>query len=260
MFDESYDYQSEAMRFAALAGLYDGRKSEWESRLAETQRQEYCRGGLTVIRGYYSPSPLGDVVVGNCSRGTLTKKYSPKTTNYIYSFNEDGQIIKIESVDQDHICATEYILNNEQTSTGILYDARGNVTRIVEERYDAGRLTCLSVYTPVSDGWLLDYEHYQYLNGKLIRLTQHNCQKSLLKDAGFPAAFSGNSLLTQLLRIPADGVIHRVFEYEDFQIEGSCISGFSVASLGKNGPRPKQAVSLPKPKEFSFAPARRYWK
>ncbi len=52
-------------------------------------RKEYSKGGVTLHRGYYSPSSL-DLVVGGCNRGKLIKGL-PKNNSYDYEYIFDGK-------------------------------------------------------------------------------------------------------------------------------------------------------------------------
>ena len=48
-------------------------------------RKEYAKGGEIIHRGYYCPSPVLDIVIGNCNRGRILKR-PPKENNYNYEY------------------------------------------------------------------------------------------------------------------------------------------------------------------------------
>ena len=245
-----YDYLEEANRLRFKADQFKGRRSELETHLPGVAMKQYASGGETLIRGYYHPSPLGDIVVGNVDRGSLQKSYSRQATTYIYSFDDSGRITRIESVDHGNVWATEFILNCENESTGVLYDVDGNLLRIAEERYQDEKLVEWTVYHIRPEGWEIEHEQYLFENGDLIHMTGHSCTK-IAKLPMF--ALPG---LERMIALPEDGVIHTIYDYQDFVIKDMTVSSFSLIYQGKGAAHPKQTVTLKKPKTFSFAPAR----
>ena len=67
-----------------------------EKALAETRYTEYAKGGKTFHRGYYCPSPVQDLIVGNANRGRLLKRRPAVNYDYIYYLNEARQIIMVD--------------------------------------------------------------------------------------------------------------------------------------------------------------------
>ena len=257
MFIHPYDYAAEASRFSALVEQYADREKELAEERAEAAEKEFARGGETIVRGFYNPSPLEDAITEGRGRGSLTKVFSLKTTKFIYSFDAAGRIMTIESVDHGKVWAKEYIINRKSESLGFLYDAEGRLTRIAEERYADGKLTDWSVFQFFNiqpESWDLDCDQYSYQDGALISMTNHQCHK-LASAPSF--AMPG---LAQFLSLPEDGVIHRIWAYGDFEIRENAVYGYSLTTSGAHGPRPTQVVKLSKPIIFSFAPARSRWK
>lgn len=74
---------------------------------------EYGKGGRVLHRGYYCPSPVIDIVIGNGNRGTLLKR-PRKDYIYDYSFFKDssGRIIMVDG----------YASFSEKNSEKVLYD------------------------------------------------------------------------------------------------------------------------------------------
>lgn len=64
--------------------------------LAETYCTEYAKGGETLHRGYYCPSPVYDLIVGNANRGRLLKRRPVVNYDYIYYLNKARQIIMVD--------------------------------------------------------------------------------------------------------------------------------------------------------------------
>ena len=65
--------------------------------LAETCYREYSKGGESMHRGYYCPSPVYDLLVGNVNRGRLLKRRPAVSYDYIYYLNEARQIIMVDA-------------------------------------------------------------------------------------------------------------------------------------------------------------------
>ena len=68
----------------------------YEEGLRQVVRRQYARGGCTLQRGYYCPSPVLDIIAGNKDRGRLLKKLSGKQPDYMYGFNEAGELLIID--------------------------------------------------------------------------------------------------------------------------------------------------------------------
>jgi len=87
----------EVYKVADYKDKYDLLKQEAEN---NTVRFEYSRGGETMHRGYYCPSPTFDLVIGNCNRGRLLKR-TPKDSkfSYEYAFDKDDNLISVRQAD-----------------------------------------------------------------------------------------------------------------------------------------------------------------
>ena len=59
--------------------------------------REYSKGGESTHRGYYCPSPVIDLLIGNVSRGRLLKRRPAVNYDYIYCLNEARQIIMVDA-------------------------------------------------------------------------------------------------------------------------------------------------------------------
>lgn len=58
----------------------------------------YGRGGTTIHRGWFCPSPIKDIVVGNASRGKLLKNapQQGKPADYVYGFSANDELLTID--------------------------------------------------------------------------------------------------------------------------------------------------------------------
>lgn len=82
---------------------------------------EVSTGGLTIPRGYYCPSPIIDIVIGNVNRGKILKKPSKRShITYRYGFDIQGKLVSVckeeIEVKTKH---KEFIVRNGNTELGI---------------------------------------------------------------------------------------------------------------------------------------------
>lgn len=80
--------------------------------------QEYGRGGGTLHRGFYCPSPVRDIIVGGCDRGRLVRKpRSDLPVDYVYLKEGDKlRIVDKYEIDRNnipHIHLREFIIHYE---------------------------------------------------------------------------------------------------------------------------------------------------
>lgn len=80
---------------------------------------EYGRGGELFHRGYYFPSPIFDLVIGNANRGRLVKRPRKDAVyDYVYYKDKDGNLIMADKylgdTDADKkLCYREFIIKSD---------------------------------------------------------------------------------------------------------------------------------------------------
>ena len=99
--------------------------------LAETCYREYSKGGEGTHRGYYCPSPVIDLVIGNVSRGRLLKRRPVVNYDYIYYLNEARQIIMVDAFatweddrfeyNKKTLYTREFVFHGENVETSVEY-------------------------------------------------------------------------------------------------------------------------------------------
>ncbi len=91
---------------------------------AENQvvKKEYARGGECIHRGFYCPSPVLDIIVGNCKRGKLVKK-PRKQPDYEYWFDSHNRLIlsKQRYIENSIPPIIELIFYNSNCINSVLY-------------------------------------------------------------------------------------------------------------------------------------------
>lgn len=157
-------YMLECQRFSEIALLYSNKcHLIFNSLNSNTVCYAYSVGGEALHRGYYCPSPILDIVVGNCSRGKLLKRVTEKSKpTYRYGYDSNNEII---TVDQIYLDSNEIIVRQGQIETGILFTKDFGINTLSECIYNGKQLTsyafCLySAY----EKRVVEYrkEEYQY--------------------------------------------------------------------------------------------------
>lgn len=115
-----YDFVKQKYQFALeqLRPYLDDLVSAFDTMSKSVVRYQYARGGTNNHRGYYCPSPIRDIYIGNCNRGHLYKTH-PRTRqpSFIYGFNAQGELVTTES----ESCEKEFILYINHATIGISY-------------------------------------------------------------------------------------------------------------------------------------------
>lgn len=140
---EKDELKSECLRFTKIAKKYflicKDRYSEY---LSKVVRKELSSGGELLPRGYYNPSPIVDIVVGNTGgKGKLLKRITSKSKPaYEYCFDKDDKLILVNYL---HSNCAELLEYTGDTVTGITFSNNENyeITQIIECKYDkSGRI------------------------------------------------------------------------------------------------------------------------
>lgn len=112
---------------------------------AETEilREEHC-ADATLHRGYFHPSPVYDLIIGNTKRGKLCRKTSRRLTHHFY-YDCNNKLIRIEYLSGDRISHVEHLRYNGQSIDGITVDCNGFLSAVTEETYEHGRIVFFSL-------------------------------------------------------------------------------------------------------------------
>ena len=83
-------------------------------------RREQATGGACMHRGYYCPSIVMDIIVGNINRGRLIKRLKTQKINYTYGFDDLDRIVTI--IQHTEVGAFfEYIIYDGDVQYGVQY-------------------------------------------------------------------------------------------------------------------------------------------
>lgn len=171
-------FTAECARLEAIARDLYARKEELQAHCdAATVRKEYASGS-TLYRGFYCPSPVYDLIVGNTHRGRILKRITKASTpSHEYGFDANGRLLYCKSFYMERHSYTEYLVYGENIVHGITVDRSGRVSTITEEIHAQGKLQqflhCLC--TPTKGGFScreIDCESYEYDDEGLFRCTR----------------------------------------------------------------------------------------
>jgi len=167
--DKSF-FRAECNRFKQIASEHGALCREQFAKMqSEVVCVKYGVGGECFHRGYYCPSMVSDIVVGNCNRGRLYNNY-PKTATptYIYGFNAEHKLVTVEKFDTAKV--DELIVRQNGRELGFRFSERWGIEEISECTYSDGRLKTYStcVYHEY-DGTISEFcsEVYEYDKDRL---------------------------------------------------------------------------------------------
>ncbi|MCF2941899.1 hypothetical protein L1N85_26625 [Paenibacillus alkaliterrae] len=140
----------------------------------EVVRLEYSKGGETIHRGYYCPSPVLDLIVGGKKRGRLFKKKIPEfgSYSYEYGFDKDDRLIRVKGINEfttpNSRFDEEYLIYRKNIVYGVEFDHLGKLHVVSKCAYNNGNI----IKYEQSVCWMeidadLYYEEYTYENNKL---------------------------------------------------------------------------------------------
>ena len=149
-------YVRECERLAEIAMQYkDNCQQLYDELSSDVVRYEYAVRGETLYRGYYCPSPVQDIVIGNCKRGKLLKKLTilSKPT-YKYGFDSHNELVIVDILPVEvSFGEKEIIIRQGDTETGIRFSPHHGIVELCECRYQDGKISSyiLCVYNPYDD-------------------------------------------------------------------------------------------------------------
>lgn len=153
----------DCQRFAEISRFYiDQYWSIFEKLSNDVFKEECAVGGDILHRGYYCPSPILDIVVGNGNRGKLLKRLTSRShPTYKYRFDSDERLIIVEH--QNGV--KEIILQDGSIETGIEFSEKSGILSLSECIYNGSQIQsyahCLyDSFNNQADNYHL--ENYEY--------------------------------------------------------------------------------------------------
>ena len=166
----------------------------------EVAFKTYGRGGTTLHRGFHCPSPVMDLMIGGCNRGTEVKKLRKESGNYyLYYWNTHGKLLRVDKFYDSLHLDTEYVIDLGNKRFGITFYASGEISE--EPKF-------LSMEEYTADGKILKY--ITILPDFKSRRKDHEiyaAEKYLYNDAGLLTQVtfaSGNIRQKSLIEVESD--------------------------------------------------------
>jgi len=202
------DHNAECERFNEIALKHIGKvDDEYKEAVESAVTVKYAAGG-TLHRGYYCPSPVLDIIVGNNKRGSIRK--NSKGATYKYYFDKEGRIIAVDTIG----ISKEVIFHSDSGSLGLSFDIEGEINLIVECLYSNDLIIEYSKCSFLSyEPRVYEYykEVYEYLDGKLNSVETYDFmpEMNLLQHNKYIFTHDKKGYLST----------YKVIEYEDGEIK-----------------------------------------
>lgn len=193
-------FANECRRLEQIAAQWaNGEQELLKDALSRTVRQEFASGS-DMHRGYFCPSPVQDLLIGNTHRGRLLKRLTTRSKpSHEYGMDDAGRLLWCTIHDGDMTYDTEYLIYEANRILGIQFQADGVLSCITEEIYQEGKLVCLTQADIFPGSPLcctsLRAERYQYDDEGLCGCEMHEYSapvSSYFLDDGF-----GSQLIEQ---------------------------------------------------------------
>ena len=187
-----------------LAQYHDTVPSLYRGARERVAAWQYARGGVTLQRGYYCPSPVYDLVVGGANRGRLLKSPARCKTppDFAYGFDAQGRLIVVDGPYSDLTHSPyfrEAILREENREIGLRMDTDDRLCGISICRYQDGRLTeyITALRLDRRSGFFTSFEQevYTYQDGHLstMDLLEHDAPSGLVRTWHYEFDHNGDS-------------------------------------------------------------------
>lgn len=194
--------------------LYNSYKNKldyfYDKAKKQVVRKEYARGGETIHRGFYCPSPVQDIIVGNCKRGKLVKK-PRKIPDYEYWFDDNNHLILVEQICTYNIkipSTIELLFYNDIAVNSILYQENkfdseeefqiSFLTKCIYENGLIKNYDFASVFNPLQDHaeicCEIETENFEYDDKLLVSSTleSYNFDVKILSQNKYFYNYDGN--------------------------------------------------------------------
>ena len=137
---DSNDFINEHQKVIEVIDQYRGRSwQRYEEMRKKVVREEFAVGGELMNRGYYCPSLIEDIVVGNAHRGKILQRLTKRSKpTYQYGFDKDGNLLTVVSLSDDEECNRyEFIVRDGNCEIGIMFQKEWGLTAVSQCEYSS---------------------------------------------------------------------------------------------------------------------------
>jgi len=127
-------FRLECERLSKVAAEYADQLQTWKDTLRqEVEYEEHSTKGEVLHRGFYCPSPIQDIVIGNSNRGRLLQRMTKRSKpTFKYGFNSKGEIILVDHINYEGISpSVEVILREGEKELGITFQIWKGMQQII---------------------------------------------------------------------------------------------------------------------------------
>ena len=175
----------------------------------------------TLHRGYYHPSPVYDLIIGNAKRGRLVRNSAANNMSHCYYYDDEHRLFRVDSYYRGNVSHTEYLRQTNQTIFGFTVDCNGCLSAVCREIYDNGRIVSLS----------------------LMHCVRTNGQYYCFEYTEESYSYDENGLCASNFVVYRPGSPHIIYETFDFQREHGCLISYT------NHMHPDRCYRIPKSKQ-----------
>jgi hypothetical protein len=140
-------------------------------------RFEYSKGGETLHRGYYCPSPVLDLIVGNSKRGRILKRKPDfGKFSHEYGFDAADKLIRVRGVSEfttpNSNYDKEYLIYLEDVVYGVQFNNMSELDCVSKCPYTNGNILKYEMNHCVTEQSAdLHLEEHTYTDNKLSEVT-----------------------------------------------------------------------------------------
>lgn len=163
-------------------------------------------------RGSHHPSLVYDIVVGNTTRGRISKKPTAEKTTHLYHYNQVHELFRVDTIYQNKVAYTEWIQKYDDGIYGFTIDFNGRLSAVCKECFSEGRIISYTLVNCVYNGH--EYVCFGYLN----EIYQYDIQ---------------GLYRSQFIKfVPQSAyLIHRIYEFE--RKDGYLVSFFELSDTNQ---------------------------
>ena len=168
--DECFSIDEHTQKIQYLINIGMEKQPNWspQNNICPTnKRVEFCTNA-TLHRGFYHPSPIYDIVVGNTARGRLQRKIPDlQNITHLFLYGANGILDCVETFSKGQVVYLEQLYYSGNIRLGITIDKHNRISTVCEERFIGAQLANFFIVhcVEINDNYMCysaRSEHYTY--------------------------------------------------------------------------------------------------